>query len=158
MTSGLQAAEQAIRLMRAHEDIVQHGDGCPAEVIARAEAEMGLVFPPSYRRLIEEFGTWEIPPTEFPGVYKTPALGDKLLGSPAYTLEDREVLGLPHHFLVVMHDDVWEVVVLDTSQPDQAGEYPVYAWNPGVLEGGLMEKVSDNFGEFTLAECRQKLG
>ena len=158
MTSGLQAAEQAIRLMRAHEDIAQHGDGCPAEMIARAEAEMGLAFPPSYRRLIEEFGTWEIPPTEFPGVYKSPASGDKLLGSPAYTLEDREVLGLPHHFLVVMHDDVWEVVVLDTSQPDQAGEYPVYAWNPGVLEGGPMERVSDNFGEFTLAEGRQKLG
>lgn len=119
---------------------------------------MGLVFPPSYRRLIEEFGTWEIPPIEFPGVYKTPALGDKLLGSPAYTLEDCEVLGLPHHFMVVMHDDVWEVVVLDTSQPDQEGECPVYAWNRGVLEGGLMEKVSDNFGEFALAECRQKLG
>lgn len=81
-----------------------------------------------------------------------------MLGSPAYTLEDCEVLGLPHHFMVVMHDDVWEVVVLDTSQPDQEGECPVYAWNRGVLEGGLMEKVSDNFGEFALAECRQKLG
>ncbi|MEV6947336.1 hypothetical protein AB0N07_36325 [Streptomyces sp. NPDC051172] len=57
-----------------------------------------------------------------------------------------------------MYDDLWEVVVLDTSQPDQEGEYPVYAWNPGVLEGGLMEKVADNFGEFTLHECQQELG
>ncbi|MFD5077790.1 SMI1/KNR4 family protein [Streptomyces sp. NPDC058371] len=157
MTSGLRTAEQVIRLVRANEDIAHHGDGCPSGVISRAESEMGLSFPPSYRRLIEEFGMWAVPPVEFPGVYQTPAGGDKLLGSPAYTLEDREALGLPPHFMVVMHDDVWDVVVLDSSQPDQDGEYPVYAWNPGVLEGGLMEKLADNFGKFTLNECQQHL-
>ena len=37
------------------------------------------------------------------------------------------------------------------------GEYAVYAWNPGVVDGGLMEKIADGFGEFALAECRQNL-
>jgi hypothetical protein len=126
-------------------------------MIARAEAEMALAFPPSYRRLIEEFGTWDVPPTEFLGVYRTPACGEELLGTPAHTREDRAVLGLPHHFMVVMHDDVWEIVVLDTSQPDEDGECPVFAWNPGVLDGGLMEKIADSFGKFALQECQQKL-
>ncbi|WP_089099412.1 SMI1/KNR4 family protein [Streptomyces hyaluromycini] len=157
MTSGLQAAEQVIGLVRANEDVAHHGDGCPPEVIARAEAEMGLTFPPSYRRLIEEFGVWEVPPAEFPGVYRTPARGDKLLGSPAYTLEDRERMALPRRFMVVKHDDVWDVVVLDSSEPDQHGEYPVYAWNPGIPDGGRMEKLADSFGEFALNECRQSL-
>ncbi|WP_369387207.1 SMI1/KNR4 family protein [Streptomyces sp. CG1] len=158
MTSGLQAAEQVINLVRENQgDLTQHADGCSPEVIARAEAEMGLTFPPSYRRLIAEFGTWEVPPAEFPGVYQTPSRGEELLGSSAYTLEDRARMGLPHHFLVVMHDDVLGVVVLDTSRPDSEGEYPVFAWNPGVPEGGLMEKVADSFGEFALSECRQNL-
>jgi hypothetical protein len=33
----------------------------------------------------------------------------------------------------------------------------VFAWNPGVLDGGLMEKIADSFGEFALKECQQKL-
>ncbi|CAM5242881.1 hypothetical protein SALBM311S_11243 [Streptomyces alboniger] len=126
-------------------------------MIARAEAEMGLVFPPSYRRLIEEFGTWDVPPTEFNAIYQTPAMGEELLGTPDFTREDRAELGLPQHFMVVMHDDVWDVVVLDTSQPDADGEYPVFAWNPGVLDGGLMERIADSFGEFALEECQEKL-
>lgn len=157
MTSGAEAAEEVIRLVRAHENVAHHVDGCSPEVIARAEAEMGLTFPPSYQRLIEEFGTWEIPPADFPGVYQTPARGDEVLGTPAYTQENRTGLGLPHHFMVVKHDDVWGAVVLDTSQPNQDGEYPVFAWNPGVPDGGLMEKIADNFGEFALRECRQNL-
>ena len=31
-------------------------------------------------------------------------------------------------------------------------------WNPGVPDGGLMEKIADGYGEFALTECRQKLG
>ncbi|WP_250404731.1 SMI1/KNR4 family protein [Streptomyces cellostaticus] len=147
--------QQVIALVRANEDLAHHGDGCAPEVVAGTEAEMGLAFPPSYRRLIEEFGTWEVPPTEFPGLFRT-VRRRKLLGSSAYTIEDRAQLGLPHQFLVVMHDDVLGVVVLDTSRPDQDGEYPVFAWNPSVQDAD-MQRVADSFGAFTLAECRQNL-
>ncbi|MGW4271085.1 SMI1/KNR4 family protein [Streptomyces seoulensis] len=157
-TIAVEAAESVIDLIYSNEDTANHADGCCEQLIDRAEREMGLRFPPSYRRLIEEFGTWEAAPTEFPGLYQTPAGGDGLLGTVAYTLEDREALRLPHHLMVVMHDDVWGVVVLDTSRPDRDGEYPVYAWNPGVLDGGLMEKIADNFGIFALDECRQAIG
>lgn len=157
MTNGLRAAEQVISLVRENEDLAHHADGCPPEMIAAAEAEMALAFPPSYRRLIEEFGTWDVPPIEFLGVYRTSAAGERLLGTPAYTQEDRAALGLPHHFMVLLHDDVWGVVVLDTSQPDEDGEYPVFAWNPGVPAGGLMEKIANSFGEFALKECLQNL-
>ncbi|MEU3981702.1 SMI1/KNR4 family protein [Streptomyces sp. NPDC026672] len=157
MTNGLQTAVQVIGLVRENEGLAHHGNGCSPEMIARAESELALVFPPSYRHLIEEFGTWDVPPTEFLGVYQTPAGGEELLGTPAYTKADREALGLPHHFMVVMHDDVWGVVVLDTSQPDKDGEYPIFAWNPGVLDGGLMEKIADSFGEFALKACQQNL-
>ncbi|GAA2407075.1 hypothetical protein GCM10010255_47850 [Streptomyces coeruleofuscus] len=156
-TSAIEASEQVIRLVRENEGFANHADGCTPAMIERAERELGLAFPPSYLRLLEEFGTWEIGAKEFLGVYQTPARRDALLGTVADTLGDRVALGLPHHLMVIMHDDVWDVVVLDTSLPDKNREFPVYAWNPGVLDGGLMEKVADDFGSFALAECRQAL-
>ncbi|WP_151478509.1 SMI1/KNR4 family protein [Streptomyces albicerus] len=152
----VEASERVIRLVRENEDISHHGDGCTQAMVERAEQEMGLTFPPSYRRLLEEFGTWDVPPAEFPGVYRTPAMGDVLLGTVEHTLDDRAAEGLPHHFMVIMHDDVWNVIVLDTSRPDRDGEYPVYAWHP---EGrDVLEQVGDNFGSFALEECRRALG
>ncbi|MFD4555572.1 SMI1/KNR4 family protein [Streptomyces sp. NPDC058469] len=86
----IEASRQVIGLVRADKDNARHHHGCSPDTIARAEREMGLTFPPSYRLLIEEFGTWEVPPTEF-------------------------------------------------------------------LDGGLMERLANSYGEFALAEWRQKL-
>ncbi|MGR4850784.1 SMI1/KNR4 family protein [Streptomyces sp. LARHCF252] len=156
-TSAIEASEQVIRLVRENEGFANHADGCTPAVIERAERELGLAFPPSYLLLLEEFGTWEIGAKEFPGIYQTPVRGDVILGTVANTLDDRVGLRLPDHLMVIMRDDVWDVVVLDTSLPDKGKEFPVYSWNPGVLDGGLMEKVADDFGSFALAECRQAL-
>jgi hypothetical protein len=53
-----------------------------------------------------------------------------------------------------MLDDVWGFVVLDVSQRDQDGEYPVLAWNPGLPDPESMEGIGDNFGSFALNECQ----
>ncbi|MEU5891306.1 SMI1/KNR4 family protein [Streptomyces sp. NPDC047461] len=140
-----------------HRDRASYGRGCSPEAIARAERELGLTFPPSYRLLIEEFGTWDVTPTQFLGVYQTEAAGDVLLGSVTETLDARAEVDLPQELMVVLLDDVWLFAVLDTSQPDEDGEYPVFAWNPGVVDGGLMEKIADSFGQVALEECEQKL-
>ncbi|WP_328501960.1 SMI1/KNR4 family protein [Streptomyces sp. NBC_00457] len=155
--TGIEASRQVIDLVRANEDRARRHQGCSPDMIARAEREMGLTFPPSYRLLIEEFGTWDVPPTEFLGVYETERAGDVLLGSVAETLDTRATVGMPPELMVVLLDDVWLFAVLDTSQPDDDGEYPVFTWNPGALDGGLMEKIADSFGEFALKECQQNL-
>ncbi|MGW7203433.1 SMI1/KNR4 family protein [Streptomyces sp. NPDC054837] len=85
--TGREASRRVIELVRAHEDRASCGRGCSPETIARAEREMGLTFPPSYRLLIEEFGTWDVTPTQFLGVYQTEAAGDVLLGSVTETLD-----------------------------------------------------------------------
>lgn len=155
MTPAVEASEQVIELIRENEDITNHGNGCDTETLEAAEHAVGLTFPPSYRRLVEEFGTWDVPPKEFLGVYQTPARGDALLGSVEQTLSARGEVGLPSDLLVVMVDDVWGYVVLDASRPDQDGEYPVLAWNPGLPDRDGMEKVADDFGSFALEECRR---
>ncbi|WP_405913391.1 SMI1/KNR4 family protein [Streptomyces sp. NBC_00963] len=158
VTRAVSASKRVIRMVRENEGATNHGDGCDARTLATAERELGLVFPPSYRCLLSEFGTWDIAGTEFIGVYKTSALGDVLLGSVGQTLQARREVGLPHDLIVVMVDDVWAYVVLDASREDHAGEYPVCAWNPGLPDRDSMERVGDDFGSFALKECQRAMG
>jgi len=147
--TGLQAAEELIKLVRQHSSIANFADGCGPDMITAAEQQLGLLFPPSYRRLVQEFGTWDIAGREFLGVFQTPQMGDVLLGSVRETMGAREMLDLPATMLQVQFDDE-SLIVVDTAELDSAGEGPVLAWVP---HGGPTERLGDNFGEYALRAC-----
>lgn len=155
MMNAVEASEHLIELVRSNDDIANHADGCDPGKLAAAERDLGMAFPPSYRRLIEEFGAWDIAGEEFLGVYQTPAMGQQVLGSVAETLEARGKYGMPHDLIVVMFDGMGGLIVLDSSQADQEGEYPILVWNPGVLDRESMEKLGDDFGSFAFALCQR---
>ncbi|WP_437019677.1 SMI1/KNR4 family protein [Streptomyces sp. enrichment culture] len=153
--SAIEASERLIELVRGNDDIANHADGCDAGTMAAAERDLGVTFPPSYRRVIEEFGTWDIAGEEFLGVYQTPAMGQALLGSVAETLDARSQYGMPSDLIVVMFDGMGGLIVLDSSQVDQVGEYPILTWNPGVADRQSMERLGDDFGSFALSLCQR---
>lgn len=155
MMTATEASEKLIDLILANEDIANRAEGCDAGQIAVAERDIGMTFPPSYRRLIEEFGTWDIAGEDFLGAYQTPAMGQKILGSVAETLGARNQYGLPLDLIVAMFDGMGGLIVLDASQPDQEHEYPVLVWNPESADRESMEKLGDNFGSFALRLCRR---
>lgn len=153
--SPIEVSERLIELVRGNDDIANHADGCDAGMIAAAERDLGVTFPPSYRRVIEEFGTWNIAGEEFLGVYQTPAMGQKLLGSVTETLDARSQYGMSPDLIVVMFDEMGGLIVLDSSQVDQGGEYPVLVWSPGLTDPQSMERLSDDFGSFALSLCQR---
>ena len=153
--SAIEASERLIELVRGNDDIANHADGCDARTITVAERDLDVRLPPSYRRVIEEFGTWDIAGEEFLGVYQTPAMGQKLLGSVAETLDACSQYGMPSDLIVVMFDGMGDLIVLDSSQVDQEGEYPVLVWNPGVADRQSMERLGGDFGSFALAMCQR---
>jgi hypothetical protein len=153
MTSAIEASERLIELVRGNDDIANHADGCDAEMLAAAERELGVAFPPSYRRVIEEFGTWDIAGEEFLGVYQTSAMGQNLLGSVTETLDARDQYGMPSGLVGVMFDGMGGLIVLDSSQVDSEGDYPVLVWNPGVADRRDMERLGEDFGSFALTLC-----
>ncbi|MEN3541136.1 SMI1/KNR4 family protein [Microbispora sp. ZYX-F-249] len=155
MMDAVEASERLIELVRGNDDIANHADGCDAGTMAAAESDLGVAFPPSYRRLIKEFGTWDIAGEELLGVYQTPAMGLKLLGSVAETLDARSQYGMPSDLIVVMFDGMGGLVVLDSSRVDQKDEYPVLVWNPGVVDRESMERLGDDFGSFAFALCQR---
>ncbi|MEN3586690.1 SMI1/KNR4 family protein [Streptomyces sp. ZYX-F-203] len=155
MINAVEASERLIELVRGNDDIANYADGCDAGMMATAESDLGVNFPPSYRLLIKEFGTWDIAGEEFLGVYQTPAMGQKLLGSVTETLDARSQYGLSSDLIVTMFDGKGGLVVLDSSQANQGGEYPVLVWNPGVADRESMERLGDDFGSFAFALCQR---
>lgn len=155
MMSAVEASERLIELVRRNDDIAHHADGCDSGTMTTAESDLGMSFPLSYRRLVEEFGTWDIAGEEFLGVYRTPATGQKLLGSVKETLDARSQYGMPSDLIVVMFDGMGGLVVLDSSQVDREGEYPVLVWNPGAVDRESMERLGNDFGSFAFALCQR---
>ncbi|RSM76166.1 hypothetical protein DL991_23295 [Amycolatopsis sp. WAC 01375] len=153
--SAVEASERLIDLVHANPDLANHADGCDEVAIAAAERALGIPFPPSYRRLIEEFGTWDIAGEEFLGVYRTPASGNELLGSAVETLSARDQYGMPADLIVVMFDGMGGLVVLDSSQVSEVAEFPVRVWTPGVPDRGSMETLDENFGSFAFELCQR---
>jgi hypothetical protein len=153
----VEAGLRLIHLIRHHADLAHHGTGCDDSTVRVAEQLLGAAFPPSYRRLIAEFGTWDIGGAEFLGVYRTTAMGGTLLGSVAATLDARRQYGMPDDLIAVAYDGMGNILVLDTSQPDSDGEYPVLAWNPGVRNRADMEKLGTDFGTVALTMCQRAL-
>ncbi|MFH8717318.1 SMI1/KNR4 family protein [Streptomyces zaomyceticus] len=153
--NAIEASELVIGLVRENGDIANHADGCDIITMTAAERALGVALPPSYRQLIEEFGTWDVAGEEFLGVYRTPAMGQKLLGSVAETLDACSQYGMPSDFVVVMFDGMGGLVVLDSSQVDEEGEYPVLVWNPGIVDRQSMERLGNDFGHFALSLCQR---
>ncbi|WP_102922442.1 SMI1/KNR4 family protein [Streptomyces noursei] len=150
MTTGIKAVVEFIGLVRAHEDIAHHADDCTPEMIREAEEALGLTFPPSYRRFVEELGTCDIGGTEFLGVYRTELGVDRLWGSSYETIDARNQWGMPHALIAVEYDGMGGTIVLDSSQPSVDGEYPVLVWEAGAEARGPMESLAPDFGSYAL--------
>jgi hypothetical protein len=104
---------------------------------------------------VEEFGTCDIAGEEFLGVYQTPAMGQRLLGSVTETLDARSQYNLPENCIVLMFDGMGGLIVLDASRKGDSGEYPVSAWDPGKIGSSDLEPLGDNFGIFALDLCQK---
>ncbi|MEF3119249.1 SMI1/KNR4 family protein [Streptomyces chrestomyceticus] len=141
--NAIEAVEAAIRLVHENEALAEYNGECSHEKISVAEDAMGLTFPPSYRRFIEEFGTCDFGSASFLGVYEVEG---KLWGSHGETLK-RRAEGLPDHVIELEEDGTGGILVLDASQPDTDGEYPVRIWEQWRTE---MEFLSPNFGAYVL--------
>ncbi|AGM08451.1 SMI1/KNR4 family protein [Amycolatopsis keratiniphila] len=137
----VEASERLIELIRANEDISNHADGWDEATISAAERTLGAALPHSYRRLLQEFGTWDV-------------AGEEFIGPLTETLEMRRDYGMPAELILVAFDGMGGVVALDSSQPNDAGEYPVLGW---VHHNEPSEKLGDDFGSFALALCARSL-
>jgi hypothetical protein len=155
--SAVEDIDAFIHIVKTHDGTVNyHEDPPDAALIEEAEQILGLTFPPSYRRFLAELGECDIEGRGSYGVWRRRDDPKQLMGTVAYTLDERRDAEMPVALIAVQHDGTGGFYVLDTAQPDDEGEAPVFVYlPPWVTSGEPLEYIAPNFGTFALAQGRR---
>ncbi len=156
--SAREDVDEFIRLVGANSQVANVAGGCDEDLIVRAEDQLGVPLPPSYREFLRQLGECDIAGEEFYGVWTRDDDDATLYGAVRTTLAARQTSAMPHPLIAFMSDDMGGLYVLGTASLDGAGEAPVLKWEPGGSVPGLpLERASDSFGEFALTRTRRAL-
>jgi antitoxin YobK len=124
----------------------------PESLVAKAEAALGLTFPPSYRRFLLEMGCGGINGLEVYGLIDDNFERSTVPNGIWLTLDDRRAIGLHPACVIVGDGGDGTHYALDTSQVGDAGEAPVVRLS---VDGKQSEKVADSFGDYFLEAVRR---
>ena len=119
------------------------------ELICKAEAALGLKFPPSYRRFLEVLGCGDVAGMEFYGLINDEFVNSSVPNAIWLTLSERE-LGLPRELILVYGAGNGDFYAIDTSSVDEYGENPIVV----IQINGDIKKIFDSFGSFMLSELK----
>lgn len=108
------------------------------EKIRRAEALLGLTFPPSYKLYLSRYGAIEIDGRSFSGLTSRDAGQDGDVV--AFTRSAREQYSLPAQYIAIDFQDGDAFLCIDTSRKDSNGESPLVLISPenGSQQGGTV--------------------
>jgi antitoxin YobK len=121
----LEDYREAASLIAAYSDEADFDGERPAELVERAEAALGVRFPPSYRAFVRELGVGHIAGEEFYGITGDEFVDSSIPNGIWLTLREREDSGLPEHLVIVYEDGEGDYYALDTSEGGNDGENAV---------------------------------
>ncbi|MFZ5635878.1 MAG: SMI1/KNR4 family protein [Pseudomonadota bacterium] len=150
--------ERALDLIVANMDRADFEGQKSEEIIASAEAALGVHFPATYRAFLSKCGCGDFAGHEFYGI-----IGDDFYNSGVpdavwITLKEREESGLPNHLVVVYDQGDGAYYALDCFGSNVSGESPVVVWVPGASrKGDRLEVVAEDFGGLLLEKIQSSL-
>jgi SMI1-KNR4 cell-wall len=119
------------------------------ELIAKAEARLGLAFPPSYRRFLAEVGVLRFASKDVFGLYSDDFDHNAAPCVVLMTLSERK-FGLPPSYVVVYAVGEGTLYAIDTVDAISS----VVAWRSATAP---VEFVAPNFGEFLLETVESEI-
>lgn len=128
----------------------------PPELVEKAEAVLGVVFPSTFREFVMRFGAGGFAGHEFFGVISDNFDEAGVPDGVWLTLDQRKSWGLPRQFVMVSDLGDGGYYAIDMSQAGACGEQPVVllypgAWDPD-REPPVLELVAEDFGAFLLEQ------
>lgn len=144
-------------LDEAFELINEHGGGDfegkkDFSLIEKAEAVLGLRFPPTYKKFLMELGCGDVEGLEFYGIIGVDFENSSVPDAIWLTLNERES-GLPSSLIIIYATGDGTYYALDTDQVSADGENPVVSYGLN----GRTEKIADDYGSFMLSELKTVL-
>ncbi len=122
-------------------------------LIGRAEAFLGVAFPPSYREFLRRWGTLGFGPEEIYGVTGENFETGRVPNGIWFTAQERGKFGLPPGFVVVVNADGDQYYCIDTTQKSADGESPVVIWD--VSSRTVLGTKDSSFADFLLARLQE---
>lgn len=128
------------------------GQQIPETWIARAEAALGVHFPPSYRWWLENYGAAMLGDQSVFTILQLDfddACGPDIVYQQLNNVANGTAI--PDGLVVFEPESSDEIYYFDLSSPDQSGEYPVMRKD---LQFGTVELFAVSFAEFLLKQIR----
>jgi hypothetical protein len=155
---GMQEYEEGLALI---EDELDGSDfeSQPEERVDRAEAALGVRFPPTYRRFLKELGSGGLGSEEIYGLVNDDFDSARPPQAVGTTLEMRRDGYIPDDVVVIYGLGDGTYYGLQTSSVGPDGECPVVGFVPGAQAAGEeLEVVHPDFGHFFLDTMRFEVG
>lgn len=120
----------------------------PEALVSKAEAALGVKFPPTYRRFLLELGCGDINGVEVFGLINDNFEKSTVPNGVWLTLNERRSIDLDPAYVVVGECGDGTYYALDTRHVDAGGESPVVRLS---VDAKHSEKVADSFGSYLLS-------
>jgi cell wall assembly regulator SMI1 len=124
----------------------------PEVLVAKAEATLGLTFPPSYRRFLLQMGCGDINGLEVFGLINDNFDKSTVPNGIWLTLNQRRAIGLNRSYVIIGDGGDGTYYALDTQQAVEGGEAPVVRLS---VDGRDSEVVANSFGAFLLEAVKR---
>jgi hypothetical protein len=125
------------------------------ELVARAEAALGVLFPPSYRCFVLELGCGALGGRYFYGVVDQEFERSSAPNGVWVTLSERREFGLDCRYVIFEEGGDGTCLALDFEGVGGRGEAPVVRLS---VDRDVSEFVSSGFGEYFLMCVRSMFG
>jgi len=143
----IEDVDRALALIAEHRDDGTFAGPADDATIERAETLLGLTFPPTYRRFLEQLGAGDIWGEEFYGIVDEELENPLVPNVVGLALAERNAGSLPDHLLPVYGVGDGTIFGLDFNATAEQ-EPPVVSWH-GDPEAGTEAEAAD-FGAFLL--------
>lgn len=154
---GMSEYEQAVKIIAEHPELALFVGPRDPALVEKAEARLGLAFPPTYRRFLLDLGTGGFGSFEIYGVTGSHFEVGRIPNMVWLALRDREDFGMPNRLIPIHEGGDGELDCLDTGAGD-GGEAPVIAYDPGVdPEARTPVSLASDFGSFILGLVREQI-
>lgn len=157
---GMPQLEKAFELVESHFDKNERffGDNQDESILLKAENDLALRFPHTYRRFLLEKGYGGVNSLDIDGITDYKFDGSDYGGVVWSTIRCRENSRYPHYIVPIYNLGEGTKFCLDISQMNEEGECPIVAWPVGgAEEGEKLEVIAPDFGTWFLEMVEEEV-
>jgi len=136
----------SVNVMKQHHELMGFVGERPIELVRESERELGVIFPPSYRQFLLDFGAGNFGYFEIYGVIDNNFFHSSVPNGIWLTLLERTDSSLPNNLVIIAATGDGDYYCLDCSNIS-GEEAPVILYSPSsniILKG----EIAKSFGQF----------